>query len=869
MVRSIAVGGGQSTLSVNRIGRDKFLRFKAGEWVTVTDDHRELTGEFGDMARVVTIDEINRQIVLDRALPMAGDRAYGADQTAVMARHTRIQRWDQSAATNPTIDGNGLVPTSGGVLTLEDGITVNFSTVPAGGNFRAGDYWVFWARTATAKIEKLVAAPPRGFQHHYIQIAALTGIGSAGGPVITQCRPPQQEAGDCCCTIIVRLGEDIQKGIDALPPQGGCVCLKTGAHVVLETLRILRSNIVLKAESPGTSVQNRGDGPALVIGDEKAPVSGVDVLGIDFIAELVEGFPAVVVVASAHKVRLSHCAMKGGRRNLCIGVLARAAEDLKVLSCRINEVSHGIWALERCQNFEADSNAIAVSTGDMQAGLYGILYQKSPWAARITRNGVANAMHGIVLNDETSAAPATTFAAAAANVPRSNATFSIVNDNMVFSGRMEGDSKLLPVGIDVAADACSIAGNRVGFASFPFTGIHVTGSVCDVDGNVVVSNLWDAGSILPTGVLVGFPGEGSGVAIDGGSVINTVIGGLLDGIICAGVKNLSVENNLILGSRQRTRIGLMADRATGCSFSGNHIEKAMGAVLIGKGILNAISNNSVHDCGAGISIINEQAPHIANNRLTQLELWGIAALTVEGRIDITGNHLAVCGTQMPGGAFGIGLGGINGEAHITGNEVVDVGDGGGDNATSPRDYGIVGLLILEARVADNFVGYSNLKALLARNRLREDRALLMGGLIDFSQGENEFSIGYPIQIQGNKFYGTGFNALVELVERQLTDRVFQRFDRVSFDLNYCQHYTNAVDDRTRPQVTVKLVGRFATVTGNHIKCSANIPSVDFRTVGGNLDGPFMGNVTRGGSIRPFFGTAEFPAPENAFNIRAN
>jgi hypothetical protein len=172
-------------------------------------------------------------------------------------------------------------------------------------------------------------------------------------------------------------------------------------------------------------------------------------------------------------------------------------------------------------------------------------------------------------------------------------------------------------------------------------------------------------------------------------------------------------------------------------------------------------------------------------------------------------------------------------------------------------------------VADNFVGYSNLNALLARNRLREDRALLMGGLVDFSQGENEFSIGYPIQIQGNKFYGTGFSTLVELVERQLTDLVFQRFDRVSFDLNHCQHYTNAVDDQMRPQVTVKLVGRFATVTGNHIKCSANIPSVDFRCLGADMRGPFMGNVTRGGSIRPYFGTAEFPAPEQNFNIRAN
>ena len=50
VVRDIAVSGGQTTLSVNRIGRDQFLRFRVGDWVTVTDDHRELTGEPGEMA---------------------------------------------------------------------------------------------------------------------------------------------------------------------------------------------------------------------------------------------------------------------------------------------------------------------------------------------------------------------------------------------------------------------------------------------------------------------------------------------------------------------------------------------------------------------------------------------------------------------------------------------------------------------------------------------------------------------------------------------------------------------------------------------------------------------------------------------------
>src|SRR3546814_12477897 len=44
-------------LTVARIGRDRVLRFRADDWVTVTDDHRELMGEPGEMARIVDTDE--------------------------------------------------------------------------------------------------------------------------------------------------------------------------------------------------------------------------------------------------------------------------------------------------------------------------------------------------------------------------------------------------------------------------------------------------------------------------------------------------------------------------------------------------------------------------------------------------------------------------------------------------------------------------------------------------------------------------------------------------------------------------------------------------------------------------------------------
>ena len=188
-VRDIAVSGTQTTLTVNRIGRDQFLRFRVGDWVTVTDDHRELTGEPGEMALVVNIDETNRQIVLDRALPTGANRPFGATAAQIAERHTRVQQWDQTGATN-TVDADGLVLTAAGPIPIEDGIEIEFSTDPAGGSFRVGDYWVFWARTATATIEELTDAPPRGIIAPLRAARRDHRARRRGGPLVTDCRPP-------------------------------------------------------------------------------------------------------------------------------------------------------------------------------------------------------------------------------------------------------------------------------------------------------------------------------------------------------------------------------------------------------------------------------------------------------------------------------------------------------------------------------------------------------------------------------------------------------------------------------------------------------------------------------------------------------
>jgi hypothetical protein len=329
-VSDIAVAGGQTTLTVERIGRDPVLRFRIDDWVTVTDDHRELHGEPGEMARIVDLDEAQRQVVLDRALPTAGARAFGANAVEIAARHTRVQRWDQSAATN-AIDGDGLIATAAGPIPLEAGIQVRFATDPAAGTFRVGDYWVFAARTADASVEILNDAPPRGIIHHYVQLASITGIGAAE-PDVSDCRPrPEgEEAGCCCCLVTVRAREDQRADFDdlagaiaALPnlaPNEAVpviVCLLEGDHLIRETVRVARPRVTIRGCGWGTRLIMRAQVPVLELtGGEQA----VETLAI--LAE--SGEPLITMMGNGSRIELCRLENQGPGPL----VLARRVSDL-------------------------------------------------------------------------------------------------------------------------------------------------------------------------------------------------------------------------------------------------------------------------------------------------------------------------------------------------------------------------------------------------------------------------------------------------------------------------------------------------------------------------------------------------------------
>jgi len=412
-VAAISVAGGQTTLSVNRIGRDPVLRFRIDDWVAVTDEHRELHAEPGEMARVVDIDEAQGQIVLDRALPTGGGRAFGANATEIEDRHTRVQRWDQTATTN-TIDADGLIATAAGPIPLEDGVQVRFATDPGAGELRVGDYWVFAARTADASVEILTAAPPRGILHHYVQLAAVNGLGS-GNVQVDDCRPRPEDtaAGCCCCRVTVGAHADQAADFTSLagavaalaqlapdPNLPVIVCVLEGDHPIPTPVRLTRPRVTIRGCGWATRLLP-AQGPALEL---RAAEQRVATLAI-----VAEGDSPLIDAAGTDQ-RIEHCHLENqgpgpavlARRveNLLIGenlVLGAGGLDLAgtVIDVADNRIAGGpVTVRSPSDTVRIRRNDILASVSDgVIVGDEGVVYEVDVVDNRIRmaqRNGIAS-----------------------------------------------------------------------------------------------------------------------------------------------------------------------------------------------------------------------------------------------------------------------------------------------------------------------------------------------------------------------------------------------------------------------------------------------------------------------------------------------
>ncbi len=196
-IATLTTGGtSQSQLTVQSLGRDQVLGFNPGDWLEITDDVLELSGQSGELHRILAIDPHARTVTLDSAVATASFPL--SSGLTLPARHTRILRWDQAGTvfladgSAPVIDldttgSAGIpVPPPGTSLLLESGITVAFDLSPAGGFFQPGDFWTFAARTADSSVQPLTKAPPQGPFHHLTRLATVDF--SANPPAVVDLR---------------------------------------------------------------------------------------------------------------------------------------------------------------------------------------------------------------------------------------------------------------------------------------------------------------------------------------------------------------------------------------------------------------------------------------------------------------------------------------------------------------------------------------------------------------------------------------------------------------------------------------------------------------------------------------------------------
>lgn len=502
-----AIEGGQR-LRVRRIGRDSVLRFRTGDWVEVTDDRREFAGLAGDMRRV-EVDEDANELRLDK--PLSADLLPGGGADTTASRHTHVIRWDQRGAVllddgtawtdldDLASDGLIPVPPTGQAVVLEAGITVSFSAQPAGGAARALDHWCFAARTATADIERLRQAPPRGIHHHYARLAVVTFPDSA-----TDCREiwPPQAGEDCCCTVCVSAEAHnngsltIQDAIQRLPAIGGTLCLGPGDFMLGDRPVLIdgRTSVRVKGHGPATSLVYTGAGGALRVADSR------DVVLEDFRVFVARGTaegampPAAFHLRNGAALRLRQMigAVEAGPEGRQEGMgLALEGNQIGL------EVTDSLLAAPTAVGTLADperqgycalqeavirDNALA---GERGIALEGVVMHLGP--TRITGNAIAARQTGVLCTGTGALQPPKEEGTPVAGMPRALASITIAQNSIRLaadaSGVVAGVPSLLVADNDISAAAGPVergaaAGIRLvqGFLPRPLPEMRVEGN---------------------------------------------------------------------------------------------------------------------------------------------------------------------------------------------------------------------------------------------------------------------------------------------------------------------------------------------------------------------------------------------------------
>ncbi|MEO8108819.1 MAG: DUF6519 domain-containing protein [Ginsengibacter sp.] len=175
-----------SVLTVSDMGKDDVLGFSPGQWVEIVNEESTLNGKPYDLYEIDSVKPESNKITLKTSVSQFSGKT-----------GLKLRRWDQP---DPGTLTSGVAMTSDW-MDLEEGVQVKFSA----GNYRAGDYWLIPARTATGEIEwppyeipnlNPVEQSPSGINRYYCRLALIQTQGET--PVVEDCRHLFPSLSDIC-----------------------------------------------------------------------------------------------------------------------------------------------------------------------------------------------------------------------------------------------------------------------------------------------------------------------------------------------------------------------------------------------------------------------------------------------------------------------------------------------------------------------------------------------------------------------------------------------------------------------------------------------------------------------------------------------
>ena len=283
---------------------------------------------------------------------------------------------------------------------LQDGILLKFE----GAEYVAGDYWTFPVRAGEmTNVTPLIdQKPPEGIHYHRVPLGIIEWMPA------TPVSPVRASIEDCrrifqpltrlatCCTYRVGDGvrshgdfRSIQAAVDALPAEGGEVCVLPGEYEENVLIR-RRHNITIHGCGPRTRVISRataGDAPVFRVVESQ----NIEILSLAAEAHetgvgiLLEGRPREVIMrdpagsgATLLNIRLEHLLVRAAQRS---AIEAKIGYNVTIRRCRIEmkDVATG-WpgVFFIGEDSLIDENVIVVADLERRIGEFDVINPRDP-----------------------------------------------------------------------------------------------------------------------------------------------------------------------------------------------------------------------------------------------------------------------------------------------------------------------------------------------------------------------------------------------------------------------------------------------------------------------------------------------------------